>query len=269
MVDRFKEQGYITGDSKRIFLNTSLGCQASCKYCYLPELGYETGVTCQRTISYKYLIEELLQKNLVIRGVMGSIISLGCFSECWDSVNLEETKGIVKYFLETGNPVQIATKRFVDYKELAKIKEMIQWYGQLTFFISCSTVKHWRAYEAGTDPPFKRFKSFKNTNKANIPAYLYIKPVIQDVTIQDKTTFADIMYKYDIETVIGRMFTSKNVSNYIAPIGEGHLFYSKETDEEAIKSALSYAGKTYKRSIEPILERRDNHARQRIDNARK
>jgi hypothetical protein len=145
---------------------------------------------------------------------------------------------------------------------------MTQWYGQLTFFISCSTVKHWRIYEKGTDPPYKRFSSFRNTNIFNIPAYLYIKPVIQDVTIQDTATFAKIMDRYNIGAVVGRMFTS-NDSGSLAPIGEGNLFYNKVTDEEAIKSALSCTGMTYNRSIEPILERRDSYVRQRNNNERK
>ena len=33
------ENGYLSGEKDRIFINTSLGCSASCEYCYLPDLG--------------------------------------------------------------------------------------------------------------------------------------------------------------------------------------------------------------------------------------
>lgn len=30
---------YVYGDSSRVFLNTAIGCEARCEYCYLPQLG--------------------------------------------------------------------------------------------------------------------------------------------------------------------------------------------------------------------------------------
>src|SRR5690242_8819382 len=98
--------GYISGERDRIFINTSLGCLASCSYCYLPVLGYINGREPDVYISADKIIEEVICRSDFVKGKHGSIISIGCFSECWSEKNKENIKNIIRYFISQGNPVQ-------------------------------------------------------------------------------------------------------------------------------------------------------------------
>ena len=94
-------------DNKRVFINSSLGCKGQCSYCYLPMLGYNNK-SIKKSISAKKIIELLEQNNLNINN--NTLISLGCFSECWDENNKNETIDIIKYFLKNGTQIQLSTK---------------------------------------------------------------------------------------------------------------------------------------------------------------
>ena len=48
--------------------------------------------------------KELSETSVLINE--NTLITLGCFSECWDDYNKLETLKLIKYFLEKGNQVQ-------------------------------------------------------------------------------------------------------------------------------------------------------------------
>ena len=97
------DNGYLfSKDEKRIFINTSLGCQGDCAYCYLPKLGY-TKKDKYNTISAERIIEMIDENEVLIN--KNTLITLGCFSECWDDYNKLETLKLIKYFLGKGNQV--------------------------------------------------------------------------------------------------------------------------------------------------------------------
>ena len=48
--------------------------------------------------------------NVLKFGKNGTLISFGCYSECWDEKNKPQTIKLIKYFLEKGNQIQVATK---------------------------------------------------------------------------------------------------------------------------------------------------------------
>jgi len=41
---------YLYGNKERLFLNTNLGCNAQCSYCYLPILNFNLGKTPNNVI---------------------------------------------------------------------------------------------------------------------------------------------------------------------------------------------------------------------------
>ena len=138
------DNGYIfANDNKRVFINSSLGCKAQCSYCYLPILGYNKSI--KKTISAKKIIELLEQNNLDINN--NTLISIGCFSECWDENNKKETIDIIKYFLKKGNQIQLSTKCKILKKELAEILPLIKYPGQLIIFVSSATISKHNIYE--------------------------------------------------------------------------------------------------------------------------
>ena len=92
------DNGYLFAkDNKRIFINTSLGCAGQCAYCYLPKMGYSNGSDNYRTISAQTIIEFIEKNKLDIN--QKTLITLGCYSECWDEYNKNETISLIKYFL--------------------------------------------------------------------------------------------------------------------------------------------------------------------------
>ena len=69
-------------------MNTSIGCNAGCSYCYLPRLGISGSDV---RIAAENLLEALQKVTYLKEGRKGSILSLGCYSECLDNQNISET----------------------------------------------------------------------------------------------------------------------------------------------------------------------------------
>lgn len=254
-MDNIWGEGYLHGDEKRIFVNTSLGCRAKCSYCYLPEVGFTTGVKPERFKPAKVVVESLFNSYQFVTGKLGTIISIGCFSECWDKFNKLETIEIIEKVVEMGNPIQLATKRYIDYDEISHIVSKLKWEGQLSIYVSCASISNWKNYEKGTVPPRLRFKSFKVKESLGIPCYLYIKPVIQDITVLDVETYYDVMKEYEVDAIVGSIFAT-TTSKDKAPILPGKLFYGDKSDEAVIKKHLINIGDVYDTSTDPINNRR-------------
>ena len=136
------DNGYLFAkDNKRIFINTSLGCAGQCAYCYLPKMGYSNSSDNYRTISAQTIIEFIEKNKLDIN--QKTLITLGCYSECWDEYNKNETINLIKYFLKKGNQIQLSTKKQIMKEELTEILPLINYFGQLVIFVSSVTIsKH-------------------------------------------------------------------------------------------------------------------------------
>lgn len=103
---------FISGNDSRIFLNLELGCSSSCSYCYLPSEGMshdERPPEKLRRSATEMLVQ--LEKFPNFKpGATGSILSIGCFSECWDERIKSETIALINGLLPLGNHIQFATK---------------------------------------------------------------------------------------------------------------------------------------------------------------
>ena len=250
------DNGYIfANDNKRVFINSSLGCVGQCSYCYLPTIGYNNK-SIKKSISAKKIIELLEHNNLDINN--NTLISLGCFSECWDENNKSDTIDIIKYFLKKGNQIQLSTKCKILKKELAEILPLIKYPGQLIIFVSSATISKHNIYEKNTTSISERFKTFKISKSTNIPVVLYIKPVLQNITINDIDLYKKYIEKYDIkDVVVGSIFSNKKSEETVHFSNKNELFYSKCQDEELIISKLSKITNIYRRSSE-VMEKYKN-----------
>ena len=76
-------------NNKRIFINVSIGCTGSCSYCYLPELGYSNKEIVRNTKTAEEIIDMI--KNSNIKFNKDTLITIGCYSECFDVFNKDET----------------------------------------------------------------------------------------------------------------------------------------------------------------------------------
>lgn len=245
------DTGYLfSNEPDRLFINTSLGCTANCSYCYLPLLNYSKGKKLNTYISANEIIEQIKLYDNFKEGKDGTLISFGCYSECWDEQNKHQTIALIKYFLDKGNPIQISTKKYVDYNDLIDINNSIQYYGQLTIFISSATISEWNKYEKGTTNPIERFKSFEISNKLNIPVILYIKPILYDITLKDVDKYIDVIKKYGIKHVVVGSIIKTNGTGEVAPFVNDNSMYTEpiEQENDIIKS-LSTISKVYTKSI--------------------
>lgn len=248
---------YISGTKDRIFINPTLGCDSNCSYCYLGTQGLDIGKKTISPKSAEFLIEGLLAFPGFRKGKEGTVISIGCYSECWSSANIAVTKDFIKAALDFFNPIQFATKRSVSTTQLADIFPLIQWSGQLSLFISCSTISQWRTYEKGTSKPQDRFREITELLSNGLKVCIYIKPVLDSVTINDLDLFADVIDRTGCSVVVGDIFnfTSSNSRPDLikAPIPSTGLYVCASNDMEYILNffrAKKYI--CYNNSVEAI-----------------
>lgn len=245
------DTGYLfSNEADRLFINTSLGCTANCAYCYLPILKYSKGKKLDTYITASEIIEMVKTYKEFKEGKDGTLISFGCYSECWDEQNKPQTIELIKYFLEKGNQIQLSTKKYVDYKDLIDIKDSIKYYGQLTIFISSATISEWDKFEKGTTEPIERFKSFEISNKLNIPVVLYIKPVLYNITLKDVDKYIELIKKYGIENVVVGSIIKTNGTGEVAPFVNDNSMHTKPIEQEkTIIELLSTISNVYTKSI--------------------
>lgn len=247
------DSGYLyLNDKSRLFINTALGCNSNCSYCYLPQIGY---ANIDGYKKYKELIKDIKKLKDINQN---TLISFGCYSECWDTENKKETKKFLKYFLKNGFQVQLSTKRRINESEIISLNKYIKYRGQLVIFVSCSTITEWEKYEKGTVNPYIRFKNFDIMKKNNIPIVLYIKPVLKNITIKDINLYIELINKYKIKDVVVGSIFKKDYCGEKAPFSkEKNLFYSKEPEEDDILNKLSNYASVFTRSMQ-VMKKYNN-----------
>lgn len=247
---------YISGDSHRLFINLSLGCSSQCNYCYLPIEGlplssHSLGLNL---IKAESLLELLENDSRFISGPNGTIISIGCFSECWDATIRSETIILIQGLLKYSNPIQFATKRRIDENDVKKITEHPKWNRQVVAYISSATITYWRDYEKGTTPPDFRFQSFKNCKSNGMNACLYIKPVLQGITIKDIEKYTSIVIAENVDVVVGDIFIEDQNQFHATPSPISDLLIVEHnSDCHYIKNSLSKVCNVYTNSTNHLL----------------
>ncbi len=239
------DNGYLFAkDDKRLFINTSLGCISKCRFCYLKNLGMDK---IQRK-TWKEILNLLEASDY--KYSKNTLITIGCFSECFDDYNKKETIEIIKFFLQKGNQVQISTKRYVSYDDIKELIPFIKYYGQFVIFVSSSTITDYKIYELGTEQLDLRFRTF-DLREYNIPVVLYMKPIIQDVTVKDLILYKKIIISKGIsDVVIGSLFTEEKGEEIVHFLSKDYLFYNECDDEKKIMNELSIITRTWRRSTE-------------------
>lgn len=246
---------FVEGNQERIFLNTALGCESKCKFCYLPSQNYNIGNKPKFHITSDEIVKKLLINSSFIKGKFGTVLSIGCYSECWSKNNKKTTIELIKSLVNLGNPIQLATKRIISREEFYDLNSAVLWKGQLTIFISSTTVSEYKVWEKSTSDPYKRFNIFSENLKAKIPICLYLKPILPNITIKDINIYAKYVTSYNLQTIVGSMFIydEKSISEQKAPIPSNKLFTVQSNDENTIFNKLfSLNLGTYQNSIQAI-----------------
>lgn len=247
---------YIQGDQHRIFINPSLGCDSSCSYCYLGSQGYSTGQRVAPPQSGELLFQELTKLPWFVKGVQGSVLSIGCYSECWSVANRASTLDFIDLVIPFGNPIQFSTKRAVSSHQLSNIANKQIWQKQVSVFISCASITQWRIYEKGTARPADRFKAIAALQEMGIGVCLYIKPVLDGITILDFEMFCEVLEHSGCPVVVGEQFvpgvhTGENQTK--APIPSEGLFVKDFSEAREMLRLFRMRGYTgFNHSVEAV-----------------
>lgn len=253
---------YISGDIYRVFVNPVLGCDSNCSYCYLGSQNLIIGEKTSQPKEAQLLLKMLLSFKNFNQGRNGSIISIGCYSECWSKPNLEVTREFIKLALKLKNPIQFATKRAVSVAQLQDIAIEIEWKGQLSLFVSCATISSWRVYEKGTARPSNRFKDMEKIQNLGINVCLYIKPVLENVTLRDASSFCAVIEQQNCTVIVGESFvyTPENGGSKIrAPIPSTGLYVEHINDKDVLLEIFKARGYTcFESSFDAVKHWRSN-----------
>lgn len=244
------DTGYLySKNNKRLFINLSLGCASSCSYCYLDKLGFSNG---QYNLDAKTSDEiKSMINGLNVEVNENTLISFGCYSECFSDATKYEVVKLIEHFIHSGNVVQVSTKKSIDFSMLESALSSVKHYGQFVIFTSCSTISRHDEYEGDTDEVNMRFKNFEHISE--VPVVLYIKPVIEGVTIEDIDEYVKYIKMYGIkDVVVGSIFDSKGFGEKI-PMSSENIYYHPCSDEDIIIDALSKYARVSKRSTK-VLE---------------
>lgn len=213
-------------------------------------MGYANDKIIGKIKKAEELINEIESKIKISKNCL---ITLGCYSECWDENNKTETIKLIEYFLKKGNQIQLATKKRIYVEEIMQLKNLIKYLGQFVIFVSSASVSEAERIEKNTTRPEERFKTFEISRELNIPTVLYIKPVLKGITIKDIEIYKTVIRKYNIkDVVIGSIFEEEGTSEKIHFSDNKDLFYNPNTDEIKIIKELSKMKnvKVYRRSSE-------------------
>lgn len=244
------DTGYLySKNNKRLFINLSLGCASSCSYCYLDKLGFSNGqynLDAKTSDEIKSMINDL---NVEVNE--NTLISFGCYSECFSDATKYEVVKLIEHFIHSGNVVQVSTKKEIDFSLLESALSYVKYYGQFVIFTSCSTISRHDEFERDTDEVKMRFKNFKHISE--VPVVLYIKPVVEGVTIKDINEYIEYIKMYGIkDVVVGSIFDSKGFGEKI-PMSSENMYYRPCNDEDIIADALSKYARVSKKSTK-VLE---------------
>lgn len=243
-----KINSFVYGDEKRIFVNTDMGCKANCQYCYLSELDIVHG---KRSIDACRAIELVESQAYYKSGQNGSIISIGCYSECMDKNNVADTISLVEYFVGKGNYVQLATKKKIEkcfFEEIIKYTNIEKY---LWIYISLPIISNYHLMEMGTDSPYERIKNFDLCKQYNINRVLYIKPYIEGITNLDIGHYSKIVNQYSIPAVVGSRLSTNCMGNETL-VGEKRLFEYRAENMDKFIQQLRKETKVYSHSIDCI-----------------
>lgn len=253
------DTGYLYAqNSDRIFINTCLGCNGACSYCYLPSFGYNNKSNDSPVREAPQIIKDIEESKINIDSK--TLITLGCFSECWDEKNKPQTIELIKYFLQKGNQIQLSTKKQVTVEDVKQFQNLIKYIGQLVIFVSSASISQWEQIEKNTETPSNRFKTFELSKELNIPTVLYIKPVLQGITIKDIELYQEVIKRYEIkDVVVGSILKEKVSEEPLHFSSKNKLFYNPVSDELEIKRKLMGMCNVYSRSSEVMTKYREKH----------
>ena len=243
---------FVYGDEERIFVNTDMGCSSHCNYCYLTSLNILKG---RKRINAEEAIRLVEDLDYYKPGMNGTIISIGCYSECMAQENIEDTFVVTEYFLKQGNYVQLATKKQINRDFLERLSKNENQKERLWIYTSIPVITDSDKIELGTDTLDKRLDNFVTCKQFGMNYALYIKPYIEGVTDKDIDKYIDIIKYFNIPVVVvGEMLSTKGTGEVVL-VGEKRLYCQRTDGMDDFVRQLKKVTDVYLHSTECIKKR--------------
>lgn len=247
----------VSGNRERIFINTAIGCDAGCKYCYLPDIEIHEVV---KKIDKQLILNEINKREVekkFVKGPKGTIVSFGCFTECWNEDVRNLTIDMLLYFINKGNYIQIATKEYIQKEDIEFLSRNLKYQNQVTINVSLPVFKDAIWIEPYAERVKTRIRNFEYNKKYNIDTILYIKPVLENITIGDLDTYIKLISEYQLKVVVGNFLSvQKDMNTEYQMVGNRKMWLKDTNQQKEIVKQLSKITMVYENSTEVIEEYR-------------
>ncbi|MCI8892975.1 MAG: hypothetical protein HFH34_16940 [Eubacterium sp.] len=251
------EKLLVSGQQDRLFINTGMGCKGGCQYCYLPNIDIGEVIT---NIDKTIIIDEVEKREKdgeFIPGAQGTIVSFGCFTECWDKSIRKLTLEMLIYFLAKGNYIQISTKEYIEQKDMELLCSHLMFKNQLTINVSMPVYYEAKQIEPNTEDVNKRIENFKYNKQYGMDVLLYIKPVLEDITIGSLDVYKKLVQRYDLSVIVGKyLYVNREKGNSLQMVGEQEMWQMESEQQRKLVEILRRITKVYENSIQIIEEYR-------------
>lgn len=247
----------VSGDQKRLFVNTGIGCEGGCKYCYLPHIGISD---IARDIDKMDIVKEVERREKsgeFIKGSKGTIVSFGCFTECWNENVRKLTLELLLYFINKGNYIQMATKEFIEQRDIEFLSKHLKFKNQLTINVSLPVYYKAKQIEPNTEEVNKRIENFSYNKHYGMDVVLYIKPVLENVTIENIDIFKNLIDKYELKAIVGNYLEVNRMGDAALLIVGNQKMWQRESEQQkSLVKALKQITQVYENSVQIIEEYR-------------
>ena len=251
------EKLLVSGQRNRLFINTGIGCKGGCQYCYLPNIGL---VEVIKNVDKSLIINEVEKREKdgeFITGSQGTIVSFGCYTECWDKSIRNLTLEMLLYFLAKGNYIQISTKEFIRQADIELLCNHLMFKNQLTINVSMPVYYEAKLIEPNTEDVNKRIENFKYNKQYGIDVLLYIKPVLQDITIRSLDVYRQLIQRYDLSVVVGKyLHVNREKGDSLQMVGQQEMWQVESEQQRELVEILRRITKVYENSVQIIEEYR-------------
>lgn len=247
----------VSGDRERIFINTAIGCDAKCKYCYLPNIGInEVTKNIDKNIILNEVDKREAEANFV-EGPQGTIVSFGCFTECWNKDVKKLTIDMLLYFMDKGNYIQIATKEYIPKDDIDLLQRNLKYPNQVTINVSVPVYENAMWMEPYAEKVKRRIQNFEYNKRYGMDTILYIKPVIENITIRDLEMYIRLINKHQLKVVVGNFLSvQEDMNTKYQMIGNRKMWSKASGQQKEIIEQLSKITMVYENSTEVIEEYR-------------
>jgi DNA repair photolyase len=166
-------------------VNPYQGCEHGCVYCYARNSheywGFNASLDFESKLISKPNAPELLRKRFLSRNWKPETIVMSGNTDCYQPIEkkLKITRGLLKVFLEFGNPVGIITKNILILRDIDLLTELAKEnLVRVIFSITSLDEELRQKLEPRSVTSFKKLQAIRKLRDKGIPVSVMLSPVI-------------------------------------------------------------------------------------------